>query len=145
MKWKDHFWRFCARFRYPVSLPEDISEALGIPLSNFISFDQLVGKIGSTLPTKLSKFMSREEAEAAFSGATCKEKFYDNTVCSFCFTQGRIVFVLKFDEQNRLRRIYLQHKLIRSDQGVEIPLQWEPSKAPMGLSTYTGSAVSIKG
>lgn len=148
MKLIDQFWRFCARFRYPVSLPEDVSQALGIPLTNFITFDQLVSKICSTLPTKLRKFMPREEAEAAFSCAVCKEKFYDNTVCSFCFNQGRIVFVLKFDDQNRLRRIYMQHKLIRSDQGVEIPLHWEAACETVMHTpslSYPRHAVGIKG
>lgn len=143
MKFKDHFWRFCARFRYPVSMPEDVSTALGIPLSNFMPPDQLVGKICSSLPTKLSKFMPRSEAEAAFASAVCKERFSDNTVCTYCFNQGRIVFILKFDEANRLRRIYLQHKQIRSDQGVEIPLQWEPSHTM--AAKHFAHTVSIKG
>ncbi len=134
----DQFWRFCARFRYPVSLPEDVSSALGVPLSNFLPFDQLVSKICSS-PTKLSRYMPREEVEAAFSHAVCKEKFNDNTVCSFCFNQGRIVFILKFDDQSRLRRIYFQHKLIRSDQGIEIPL-YSDKPISESLTLYPKSA-----
>ena len=71
--------------------------------------------------------MPREEAEKAFGSAVSKERFQRNTLCSFDFNQGRIVFVLKFDEEGRLRRMYMQHKDISSDQGLEIPLAWEPT------------------
>lgn len=140
----EHLLRFLARFRYPVSLPEDVASALGITISNHISFHQLVSKICSCHPTRLNKLMHREEAEKAFSSAVSCEKFLDNTVCSFCFTQGRVVFVLKFDQEERLRHIVLQHKLIRSDQGVEIPLN-RPSQQEQSLLYPSGSLASIKG
>lgn len=125
---RSRFQRFIARFRYPVSLPEDVAVALGIDLSNFLTFDQFVGCLCSCLPTRIRKFMPRDEAEEAFQSAISKERFLRNTLCSYEFNQGRIVFVLKFDEEGRLRRMYLQHKLISSDQGLEIPLAWEPTK-----------------
>lgn len=126
MKMIDSFGRFLARFRYPVSLPEDIAAALGIDISNFLTYDQFVSKICSCLPTKIRKFMPREEAEKAFQLAISKERFQRNTLCSYEFSQGRIVFILKFDEEGRLRRLYMQQKHIISDQGLEIPLAWEP-------------------
>lgn len=144
MKMLEHLRRFFARFRYPVSLPEDVASALGISVSNYIAFHQLVSKICSCHPPRLKKLMARDEAERAFSTAVSCEKFYDNTVCSFCFTQGRIVFILKFDQEDRLRHIVLQHKMIRSDQGIEIPLN-RPSAQDQSLLYPSGSLASIKG
>ena len=64
MKAFDHLCRFFIRFRYPISLPEDIAEALGINLSNYITFDKFVSLLTcpSCKPTKLHKFMPREIA-----------------------------------------------------------------------------------
>ncbi len=118
------FHRLFIRFRYPVSLPEDISEALGIPLSNYLSFEEFVEHLISPTcrVTKLTKFMPREKAEYAFRSALRKERFKQNTLFSYYFSEGWMEFVLQFDEQSRLRRIYLQHQKIQSPLGVEIPL-----------------------
>lgn len=138
--------RFIARFRYPISLPEDVAAALGIDLSNFLTFDQFVGRVCGCLPTRLRKFMPRDEAERAFQKAVSKERFQQNSLFSFDFNEGRIVFVLKFDEQGRLRRMYMQHKRISGDEGLEIPLSWEPSKERSeSHAYYAGRTVSIKG
>lgn len=125
MKIIKHFFNyFLIRFRYPVSLPEDIAHALGIELSNFITFDQFVEMLiaPSLRPTKLCKFMPRDVAEGAFSNALRKEKFRLNTLCSYYFSEGWVEFILQFDESSRLRRIYVNHKKIREDKGIEIPL-----------------------
>lgn len=66
--------------------------------------------------------MPREEAEAAFETALRKEKFLHNTLCSYYFNEGWMEFVLQFDEHSRLRRIYIQHKKIEQEEGIEIPL-----------------------
>ena len=66
--------------------------------------------------------MSREKAEEAFYGAPLKEKFQNNTLVSYCFTEGWVEFILQFDDQSKLRRIYLQHKNIKHDRGLEIQL-----------------------
>lgn len=118
------FYRLFLRFRYPVSLPEDVAKALGVSFSNYISFEDFVKKLTcpSCQPTKLKKFMPREEAEAAFHEALRKERFQHNTLFSYYFNEGWMEFVLQFDEHSRLRRIYIQHKKIVQEEGIEIPL-----------------------
>lgn len=117
--------RLFLRLRYPVSLPEEIASALGIHLSNSVRFDELLRQLcsPSCKPTKLARFMPRDKAEAAFGSARRRERFQRNTLCSYYFTEGWLEFVLQFDDQSRLRRIYLQHKRIHSDHGIEIPLR----------------------
>ncbi len=113
------------RIRYPVSLPEDIAFALGIPLSNHLSFQDFVKQLTcpQCRPTNLLKFMPREKAEEAFGKALRKERFATNSLFSFYFAkEGWVEFVLQFDEKSRLRRVYLQHKQIPHDQGFEIRL-----------------------
>lgn len=120
----DSIYRFFLRFRYPVTLPEDIADALGIAASNFLTFDEFVRRLTSPScrPTKLNKFMPREKAEEAFKTAQRTERFRQNTLVSYYFSEGWMEFILYFDEQSRLRRIYIHHRQIEKDQGIEIPL-----------------------
>ncbi len=120
----DRLTRLLARFRHPFSLPEDVTETLGIQVSNFLSFDELINKMASSRcnPLSLAKYMPRREAEAAFRHATCVEKFGEKTLVSYFFPEGWVEFVLKFDKESRLRRIYLLHKGIDNEEGVEISL-----------------------
>jgi len=124
MKTLDLLYRFLVRFRYPVTLPEDVAMALGIQVSNFITFEEFVSRLTSPncRPTRLLKFMPREQAEKAFQHAQRKEPFKQNSLFSFYFKEGWLEFILQFDDQSRLRRIYLQHKQIKQDEGIEIPL-----------------------
>lgn len=120
----DGLSRLFARFWYPVTLPEDVTETLGVEVSNFLSFDELINRItnSSTNPLRLSRFMPRRDAEKAFAHATCVEHFGEKTLVSYFFPQGWIEFVLKFDHESRLRRVYVQHKDIESEEGIEITL-----------------------
>lgn len=125
---KNAFQSFCrmlTRFRYPFSLPEDVADALGISFSNFLTFDKFIEKLTdpSCVPERLMKFMPREEAEAAFESACRKEIFPQKTLFSYYFNQGWLEFILQFDNQSRLRRIYVQHKKIKCQEGTEIPLK----------------------
>lgn len=124
MKALESLYRLLLRFRYPVSLPEDVAHALGIQVSNFLTFDEFVNQLVSPecRPTRLTKFMPRDKAEEAFQGAQRTERFKQNTLISYYFNEGWMEFVLFFDEQSRLRRIYLQHKQIAQDSGIEIHL-----------------------
>lgn len=124
MKVLDVLYRVFLRFRYPVSLPEDVADALGVQVSNFLSFEEFVNQLisPSCRPTRLKKYMPRAEAEAAFHGALRKERFKQNTLFSYYFNEGWMEFVLLFDEHSRLRRVYLQHKKITRQEGIEIPL-----------------------
>jgi hypothetical protein len=125
MQVMDHLSRFFLRFRYPVTMPEDIADALGIHLSNYITFDEFIGRLTcpTCRPTRLSRFMPREKAEHLFHTAQRKERFQQNTLFSYYFSEGWMEFVLQFDDQARLRRIYLQHKCIKEEKGIEIPLK----------------------
>lgn len=120
--------RVAMRFRYPVSLPEDIAEALGVELSNLITFNQLVRLLTSSscVPTKLYKFMPRQLAERAFIHAPRRECFARSSLFSYHFSQGWLEFVLQYDKDFLLRRVYLRHQSIQGDLGVEICLnRWE--------------------
>ncbi len=125
MKPFDFISRFLLRYRYPMSLPEDIAFDLGVPVSNQLAFKEFVDYLicPHCCPTKLAKFMPRELAENAFERAQCKEKFRDRTLISFQFIEGWLEFDLQFDSESRLRRIYLQHKNIENERGVEIKLR----------------------
>lgn len=116
--------RFLTRFRYPVSLPEDIAQALGISLSNTQTFKEFVSQlIAPTLrQTTLSKFMLREQAEQVFINAPVKERFNQSTLISYYFNEGWLEFVLKFDDRGCLRRLYMLHRDIPKEEGIEIPL-----------------------
>jgi len=116
--------RLWARFRYPVSLPEDLSNALGLAFSNCMTFDEIISKLThpSTTLIRLKKFMDREEAEEAFESAYKKDRFSKNSLFSYYFNEGWIEFILYFDDESRLRRIYFQHKMIEQDEGIELAL-----------------------
>ncbi len=117
-----HVYRFIHRLRYPVSLPEEIATDLGVSLENYPTFEQFVTFLTSTscCPTRLCKYMPRKEAEAAFQCALRKEHFTGDSLFSYYFNEGWMEFVLQFDSESRLRRMYVQHKFIQGDRGYEI-------------------------
>lgn len=117
-------YRFLTRFRYPVSLPEDIALALGVDFSNALPFKEFVKQLiePSLRPTTLSKFMLREQAEQVFYNAPVKERFRQSTLISYYFNEGWLEFVLKFDDRGCLRRLYMMHRDIPKEEGIEIPL-----------------------
>jgi len=136
MKLRSWLYHAILRLRYPVSLPEEIATDLGIMASNFLTFDELVCQLTSVAsrPKRLKRFMPREKAEAAFGSAQRKEKFGRSSLFSYYFHEGWLEFHLHFDEHSRLRRMYLQHKDIDHEQGIEIPLHQVPF--PFGLSCF---------
>ena len=124
MKAVDWLLHCMLRIRYPVSLPEEIATDLGITASNHLTFNEFVNTLinPSLRPGRLMRFMPRAAAEAAFESAQRKEKFSRNSLYSYYFNEGWLEFNLHFDEQSRLRRIYLQHKQFVNGPGIEIPL-----------------------
>ncbi|MCB1112240.1 MAG: hypothetical protein H7A37_00160 [Chlamydiales bacterium] len=124
MNWLDPFSRFFARFRYPVSLPEDVAKALGITVSNFLTFEQFLACLTSTdcRPVRLAKFMPREEAEELFSGSTEINRFGDRTAISYYFDHDGWLELSLIFKDGKLRRVYLNHRKITQEEGVEIPL-----------------------
>jgi hypothetical protein len=112
------------RLRYPVSLPEEIAEALGVSFSNYLSFKDFLAVLSEPLsaPKRLSRFMPRATAENVFCNAARTERFSERTLVSYHFPEGWVEFILQFDRESRLRRVYLLHREIASDQGIELSL-----------------------
>lgn len=124
MKAVDLFRRFLIRFRYPITLPEELAKALGIDLPNFITFDELVERLScpNCRPTTLARFMHRQKAEEFFLHAHCHERFKHSSLFSFYFTEGCLEFVLQYDNHSLLRRMYIQHPRLKQERGIEIRL-----------------------
>lgn len=118
------FSRLFLRFRYPVTLPEDIAKALGIHVSNYVTFDEFFSTLTSPEchPTNIKKFMPRHEVEFAFTNAQRKEHFRQMSLYSYYFSEGWIEFKLEFDSNSLLRRIYIQHRNIQDERGIELQL-----------------------
>lgn len=122
MRTIDQLCRFLLRFRYPVCLPEEVAHALGVNASNFMTFPQFIRQLSCAnfRPSRLYKFMPREKAEEAFRNAHCTEQFRNSTLFSFYFPEGWMEFVLEFDDISRLRRVYMHHKHIKEERGIEL-------------------------
>jgi hypothetical protein len=111
--------RLLVRFRYPVSLPEEVACALGIEMSNRCTFKQFLSCLSnpSCCPAKIKRLMPRHHAESLFETALRKEQ---HSLFSYYFKGAWMEFILHFDDQSRLRRLYLQHRDLGGD--VEIAL-----------------------
>lgn len=129
------------RFRYPLSLPRDVGLALGIEVTNSLRFERVLDILlaPTSQPQRLVKYMPREHAEEAFDGAAKMERFLRSTLCSFYFTEGCLEFELQFDEENRLRRLYLHHKRIAHPNGHELVL----SQASFEPRAFASSAMRL--
>lgn len=116
------FLHLFVRFRYPVSLPEDVAGDLGLNVSNSLSFQEFINHLINPhhSPSKLTRFMARDQAEDAFRSALRKERFQQHSLISYHFNGNWMEFVLHFDEQSRLRRLYISHKDLK--QKHEIPI-----------------------
>lgn len=105
------------RFRYPVSLPEEVAQSLGVDIQNTIGFKKFLHTCRLCHPTRITKFMPRMEAERAFHSALRKERFTSSSLYSFYFNEGWLEFELQFDANSLLRRVYVHHKLLE-DSGI---------------------------
>ncbi len=126
----ESFTRLLSRFRYPVSLPEDVAHDLGMHLPNSLNFHELLQLLSSPhhRPAKLRKYMTRASAEATFEAALKKETFKSCSLFSYYFNKSWLVFALYFDEDGRLRRVYLQCPLCpgcESIDGFDLPIDEE--------------------
>jgi len=119
--------RFMSRFRHPVSLPEDVANDIGISVSNNLNFNEFLNYLSSLhcRPTKLRKYMPREEAEALFHSALKKENFAYNTFFSYYFDKGWLVLALYYDREGRLRRLNVQCPLDSKISSCDLPLAQE--------------------
>ena len=113
---------FLTRLRYPFSTPEDIATDLGLNITNDLSFDELIFCITSPghRPSKLSKYMPRDEAEILFQAARRKEIFRHNALFSYYFKGGWMEFLLQYDDESRLRRMYICHKTLKQKHEILI-------------------------
>ncbi|MCH9609057.1 MAG: hypothetical protein S4CHLAM45_08180 [Chlamydiales bacterium] len=104
------FTRLVSRFRYPVSMPEDVAQDLGLLLPNTLSYCDFLSLLNTAQyrPTKLWKMMPRELAEMTFKSALKREEFRSSTLFSYYFNKSWLVFALYFDEDSKLRRLHLQ-------------------------------------
>lgn len=119
--------RLISRFRYPVSLPEDVARDIGMHLPNTLSFQEFLRLLSAPhqRPAKLRKYMSRTLAESTFDSALKKETFKSSSLFSYYFNKGWLVFALYFDEDSRLRRVYLQCPSCASMDGFDLVLDEE--------------------
>ena len=119
--------RLISRFRYPVSLPEDVARDIGMHLPNTLCFLEFLRLLGSPhqRPAKLRKFMSRTLAESTFESALKKEAFKSCSLFSYYFNKGWLVFALYFDEDSRLRRVYIQCPHCAPIDGFDLSLEEE--------------------
>lgn len=124
----NYVFEMLVRLRYPVSLPQDIACCLGVEMQNTVRFKDLLAQL--TDPTlkldTLTKYMPRSHAERSFSSALRKERFKQSSLYSFYFNEGWLEFELHFDEESRLRRIYIHHRLLPHPAGHELPLSQNP-------------------
>ncbi len=125
--------RLLSRFRYPVSLPEDLAKDLGVKLANTVSFRQLLRELHSSdlRCGRLKRFMARAEAEAIFNSALKKESFKSSSLFSYYFNKSWLVFALYFDETERLRRLYVQCPSCCDFEGFDIHLVDEEQRFAM--------------
>jgi hypothetical protein len=121
-KFFNSFSHFFIRYRYPCSTPEEVASDLGLNLTNKLSFAEFIAYLTNPehKPAKILKFMPRERAENLFQKARRKEKFRHNSLFSYYFNEGWMEFILQFDDQSRLRRLYILHKDLK--QKYEIPI-----------------------
>ena len=66
--------------------------------------------------------MPRRQVDAAFSNARRKDTFQHRSIYSYYVGDGWLEFTLHFDENSRLRRLYVDHKNLQKEGGVELKL-----------------------
>ncbi|MFZ0566117.1 MAG: hypothetical protein WAM28_08040 [Chlamydiales bacterium] len=125
--------RLLSRFRYPVSLPEDVARDLGLFLPNTLGFRDFLRLLASPHHrcARLHKYISRHRAEAVFESALQTEKFKSCTLISYYFNKGWLVFTLHFDEQMLLTRISIQCPACERIEGFDLPLDEKPALAKL--------------
>ena len=134
MSWLRQFSRLFYRFRHPVTLPEEVACDVGIPLPNGLSCEAVIQRLKdpNQSSNKLVRMMPREGAEALFHNAVRQEKFRKSTLFSYYFASGWMEFSLQYDDQDLLQRVYILHRNIADDRGVEMPLaELEATGAPL--------------
>ncbi len=114
----------CSRWQYPLSSFKEVVDDLGVNVPGNIALKEFVKALTSQHChlTKLTKFMSRDDAEKVFASAIKKERFSGHSLYSYYFDNQWMGFYLQFDQNSKLRRIYVQHKDFKKQCGEEIKL-----------------------
>lgn len=125
MQLVEQFTRLISRFRYPVSLPEDLANDLGVKLANTVSFRQIIRVLHSSdfRCSRLKRLMDRQLAEDIFRSALKKESFKSSSLFSYYYNKSWLVFALYFDSENRLLRLYVQCPSCSQMEGFDIHLE----------------------
>lgn len=70
--------------------------------------------------------MPRKEAEQAFKAALKRVRQKDRSIYSYYFNNGWVEFSLIFDQDGRLRHLFMKHNDAFFEKGIEIPLESTP-------------------
>jgi hypothetical protein len=105
-------------------LPDELLKTLGLDLKGNSSIEDLLEKLNhsKSLHIKLKKFMTKREVENAFISAEKKEHFSRHSLYSYYFSKGWVGFFVSFDQDLKLRRVYLQYKSLRYQDTIELYL-----------------------
>jgi hypothetical protein len=105
-------------------LPDELLKTLGLDLEGKSSIEDFVEKLNhsKSLHVKLKKFMTRREVENTFLSAEKKEHFSRHSLYSYYFSKGWLGFFVSFDQDLKLRRVYLQYKSLRYQDFIELYL-----------------------
>jgi hypothetical protein len=124
--WLSRYRTFIERWRNPLSLPKEVSVALGCRLGRFPSFQQLAAALMQPgfHPRRLYKFMPRARAERVFDSALRIERFHDRTLCAYHLAGGWMECILSFDGQGQLRRLHVEHPHLNGGERVQLPLRF---------------------
>lgn len=115
--------KYFARFRYPFSMPEEVGQDIGLDINNQITFNHFINILANPAfhPSRVYKYMSRDEADALFAHAFRSDRFQTKSLFYYYFKQGWVEFEMTFDATGRLRRMLIQNKMIAEDS-IEIKL-----------------------
>jgi hypothetical protein len=103
---------------------KEVADDLGVDVPGNIAFEGFVKALTTQYghSAKLTKFMPRDDAEKVFASAIKKERFSRHSLYSYYFDKDWVGFYLQFDQNSKLRRLYIQHKNFKKHSGEEIEL-----------------------
>lgn len=124
MRWWEVIFSCLARIRYSGTPHTEIALALGIVPPQTLCVRKFVKQVARRceLSQTLYRFMGKKEAEKQFDNALIKEHFKNFSLFSYKFPGGWLQFALKYDTEHKLRRLYIHHKFLPQQEGIEVTL-----------------------
>ena len=107
-------------------LAREIAGTIGLDLSSAAGYTELLKQLSQPhcKARCLVRYMPRLKAESIFSGAHRREVFLRVSVFSYyCPKNGWLGLILSFDEEDRLRRIHVQHNSFDAEDGLELSIE----------------------